>query len=127
MRQVRRWMRRARGAILQLFEPFYAQELVSRESIGVFTAVLQGGFVIEVRCDRLVFCEAGHYDQDLDCYYVYRLYSICDSTAPEKLKKACELEIQYPVGYLNSTDPRPLFDIMTSQYLNLLNQRLMAT
>lgn len=127
MRQIRRWLRRIRSTFLQLLEPFYAQELLSREPVGKFTAVLKNGFSIEIHCDRMVFCEAGHYDTQVEHYTVYRVYSKCLGEAPEKLRKACELELQYPVGYRAPPNTRSLFDVMVNHYLNLLNRRLIGT
>ena len=79
-----------------------------------------------------IFCQKRHYRRSYDKWFIpnenhiaYRIFSIVSNNAPEKLKKACELELVIPQLMNEHIEERRQRQSAIDAYLDILAQSLM--
>jgi len=80
-----------------------------------------------------IFCQKRHYRRSYDKWYIpndnhvaYRVFSIVTNDAPNKLKKACELDIVIPELMSENIDERRQRQAAIDAYLDILAQSLVS-
>jgi len=95
--------------------------------VGHLTGYSVHGYEIQI------FCQKRHYRRSYDSWYIpnvnhiaYRVFSIVTNDAPDRLKKACELDIVIPELMAETIDERRQRQAAIDAYLDILAQSLIT-